>query len=190
MLCVWNSASVAVAPCCGCASCPALGAVGAVGLWTPAATSAGLAVAAAACCACGAATSAPAIATAGAALPAFSATFSTCEGGVCRPLRLNLTGRRSLRPADMLSPRVVASPGLRGCRRLSAGPLLSVDDDHVQFQAICIALFHPSRWVEAWQETLRVRRKIRFFCDLPVIKFSDNTSRAGGVTVSFVRTCC
>ena len=39
--------------------------------------------------------------------------------------------------------------------------------------------------MEAWQETLRVRRKIRFFRDLSVIKISDNTFRVGRVTVSF-----
>ena len=54
-----------------------------------------LAEAFSAACACGAtATSAPAIATAGAALVAFSATFSTCDGVVCLPVRRNFFGRR------------------------------------------------------------------------------------------------
>src|ERR1700677_658402 len=42
----------------------------------------------------GAATSTPAIAMAGAALVAFSATFSTCDGVVCLPVRRILRGRR------------------------------------------------------------------------------------------------
>ena len=79
-----------------------------------AATVPGLAAEVNACCACGAATSAPAIAIAGAALPAFSATFSTWEGAVCRPLRRIRTGRCSLHPAVILSPRLGALPGLRG----------------------------------------------------------------------------
>src|SRR6516165_5539267 len=130
MLRVRKPSSAAVALCC-CAVCPA---VEALGSWVPAATAAGSVVAAAACCAC-AATSAPAIATAGAALPAFSATFSTCEGGVCRPLPEPHWSAPTTSSGHAL-PKVVASPRLRGCRRLSAGPLLSVDQDHVRFQAI------------------------------------------------------
>jgi hypothetical protein len=45
--------------------------------------------------ACGAvATSAPAMATAGAALVATSATFATCDGSVCLPVRRIFLGRR------------------------------------------------------------------------------------------------
>ena len=62
------------------------------------------------------------MATAGAALPAFSATFSTCEGVVCRPLRLILSGRCSLRPAVMLSPRLLPRPAYSAAS-LSAGPI-------------------------------------------------------------------
>jgi len=65
---------------------------------------AGASVLANACCAVGAATSAPAMARAGAAFPACCATFSTCEGLACRPLRLIRTGRRSLCPAVIFSP--------------------------------------------------------------------------------------
>jgi hypothetical protein len=46
--------------------------------------------------ACGAAISAPAIAIAGAALYAVSATFCTCDGLVCLPVRLTFRGRRCL----------------------------------------------------------------------------------------------
>jgi hypothetical protein len=42
----------------------------------------------AAAVACGAATRTPATAIAGTALPAFSATFCTCDGAACLPLRL------------------------------------------------------------------------------------------------------
>jgi hypothetical protein len=40
------------------------------------------------------ATSAPAMATAGAALVATSATFSTCDGWVCLPVRRTFLARR------------------------------------------------------------------------------------------------
>src|SRR5271169_5132709 len=50
----------------------------------------------AAACACGAAMSTPAIAIAGAALHAVSATFCTCDGLACLPVRLIFRGRRCL----------------------------------------------------------------------------------------------
>ncbi len=46
--------------------------------------------------ACGAAMSTPAIAIAGAALYAVSATFCTCDGLACLPVRLTFRGRRCL----------------------------------------------------------------------------------------------
>jgi hypothetical protein len=50
-----------------------------------------------AACAAGAANSVPAIATAGAALQAVPATFCTCDGLVCRPVRLTFRGFRGRR---------------------------------------------------------------------------------------------
>ena len=44
----------------------------------------------------GPATSMPAIAAAGAALPAFSAAFSSWDGAACLPVRLTFGGRRCL----------------------------------------------------------------------------------------------
>ena len=49
-----------------------------------------------AACAAGAAMSAPAIAIAGAALYAVPATFCTCDGLACLPVRLIFCGRRCL----------------------------------------------------------------------------------------------
>jgi hypothetical protein len=120
--CASTASSVAVP---GCAVVPApVPAVRQVSAacWPVAVAVAGAAVAASACCAVGAATSAPAMATAGAALPACCATFSTCEGLACRPLRLILTAWRPLRAALMVPPTSVPCPSCAANWSLSADP--------------------------------------------------------------------
>jgi hypothetical protein len=111
--------------------------------------------------ACGAAaTSTPAIATAGAALPAFSATFSTGDGVVCRPVRRIFRPRRSTFVASTELPNLFPRPPTRARligRIGEPGQSLSVTDE----------AFQNWQWsgpfAEAWQQPPAARRGIEVF---------------------------
>ena len=60
---------------------------------------------------CGAAASAPTTATAGAALPAAWATFTVCDGAVCRPIRRNFLLLLRDFPAFTTLPYAESAPG-------------------------------------------------------------------------------
>src|SRR5580700_2909278 len=98
--------------------------------------------------ACGAAISAPAIAIAGAALYAVSATFCTCDGLVCLPVRLTFRGRRCLcdeftaLPYSFHARRTIVSngpaprPPFTDRAALATHPGYGLHDRHVQPQRV------------------------------------------------------
>src|SRR5271154_1682110 len=98
--------------------------------------------------ACGAAMSTPAIAIAGAALYAVSATFCTCDGLVCLPVRLTFRGRRCLcdeftaLPYSFHARRIIVSngpaprPPFTGNAALATHPGYGPHDRHVQTQRV------------------------------------------------------
>src|SRR5580692_9497592 len=98
--------------------------------------------------ACGAAMSTPAIAMAGAALYAVSATFCTCDGLACLPVRLIFRGRRCLcdeftaLPYSFHARRIIASngpaprPPFTDNAALVPHPGYGLHDRHVQTQRV------------------------------------------------------
>ena len=86
--------------------------------------------------ACGAAMSAPAIAIAGAALHAVSATFCTCDGRVCLPVRRIFRGRRCLCDEFTALPHSFHARCITVSNELITHPEYGLHDRHVQIRSV------------------------------------------------------
>jgi hypothetical protein len=142
-------------------------------------------LAGAALCPCGAAISTPAeIAMAGAAFPAFSATFSTCDAVAWRPVRLHFILRLYLCAAPTKFSIVVFVPPTSCSQQPRSAGLLN--RRFVIFTAVChnfpvsVLLRKHARGQESFAG------KSTKFCDVPVINDSVGTP----VTNALTRTNC